>query len=306
MPTCLSSREHTKQQGLEIYFTYQNIWWIKRSVCARAGLPHTRHFSVVLWLSDSCFLSCSLVLTCPVPPPFLSLPSRPAPLPHQRPEPESSTSDWVMSNLHTSLSLCVSFYLPSILNRTSSCQRITPPVCVPVSGLWFPAWLWLWSWPSMPYRSARRRKKRSSTHKLIPKAEGVISETDIKKAESLGSWHKWHLWMKKKKKKRRRKILQLWICCSFAVLLRRTTTVTKHIALKRSLCRRGHESSLLGTTLRLTDTKTWRTEADHVRDFCTFLTGRGGMNNIIKRRHDWQSRNCWREKRNEQEVNGLE
>lgn len=30
-------------------------------------------------------------------------------------------------------------------------------------------------------------KKRSSTHKLIPKAEGVISETDIKKAESLGS-----------------------------------------------------------------------------------------------------------------------
>lgn len=145
---------------------------------------------------------------------------------------KSSTSNRVMSNLYTSLfPPCVSLYLPSILNQETvawakpgACQRITLPVCVPTSGLWFPAWLWLWSWPSMPYRSARRRKKRSSTHKLIPKAEGVISETDIKKAESLGSRPEWHLWKKKKNKKRRKRvenieILQLWICCSFDVLL---------------------------------------------------------------------------------------
>ena len=34
--------------------------------------------------------------------------------------------------------------------------------------------------------------------------------------------------------------------------------------------------------------KTWRTEADHVKDYCTFLKGREGMSNIIKRRQDWQ------------------
>lgn len=79
----------------------------------------------------------------------------------------SSTSVWVMSNLYTSLSLCVFLYLPSILNQVAvawakctTYQGITLPVCVPTSGLCFPAWLWLWSWPSMPYRSARRRKKK--------------------------------------------------------------------------------------------------------------------------------------------------
>lgn len=163
------------------------------------------HFFLLLWLSDSCslFFSSALTLSC-----LTSLLSPPPPLSHQMPEQERSTSVWVMSNLYTSLSLCVSLYLPSIVNQEvaqtnpRACQRITPPVCVPTSGLCFPAWLWLWSWLSMPYRSARRRKKRSSTHKLIPKAEGVISETDIKKAESLGSWHKWHLWKRKNKRRK--------------------------------------------------------------------------------------------------------
>lgn len=219
----------------------------------------TRNFSLLLWLSDSCFLLSS----DPVPS-HLPLVS-PPPFPHQMPERENSRSVWVMSNLYTSLSLCVSLYLPSILNQETvawakpeACQRITLPVCMPTSGLCFPAWLWLWSWPSMPYRSARRRKKRSSTHKLIPKAEGVISETDIKKAESLGSWHKWHLWKRKKNKKRKEvekvKFLQLWICCSFDVLTGWTTTVMKHTSLKRTLVRRGHEGRSLGTTLPLTET----------------------------------------------------
>lgn len=53
---------------------------------------------------------------------------------------------------------------------------------------------------------------------------------------------------------------------------------------------KGHESCCLGTTLPQTETqKTWRTKADHVKDLCTVLTGREGMNNvIIKRRQDWQ------------------
>lgn len=161
-------------------------------------------FALTLWLVFHFFflLSFDPIL------PHLPAVSSPASPPIQMPAQERSMSIWVMSNLYTSLSPCVSLYLPSILNQRTVawakprvCQRITLPVCVPTSGLCFPAWLWLWSWPSMPYRSARRRKKRSSTHKLIPKAEGVISETDIKKAESLGSWHKWYLWERKNKQR---------------------------------------------------------------------------------------------------------
>lgn len=118
-------------------------------------------------------------------------------LPHQMPEHESGARHSVMSNLllvslSLYLSLSVSLYLPSFLNqetraKPTACQRTTLPVCVPASGHWLSAWRWLWSWLSMPYRSARRGEKRSSTHELIPKAEGVIYETDIKKAGSLGS-----------------------------------------------------------------------------------------------------------------------
>lgn len=189
--------------------------------------------ALTFWLLVSLLLGSYPVL--PHLPPVSS-----SPFPHQMPEQKSSARYWVMSNLYTSLSLCVSLYLPSFLNQETvawakprACQRITLPVCVPTSGLWFSAWLWLWSWPSMPYRSARRGKKRSSTHKLIPKAEGVIYETDIKKAESLASWHEWRLWKKKRKKKKKKventEILHLWICCSFDVLLGRTKTVMKHI-----------------------------------------------------------------------------
>lgn len=98
--------------------------------------------------------------------------------PHQMPEQESSTGDWVISNLCASLSLCVSLYLPSYLNWTKlvarakpgACQRITLPVCVPTSGLWFSAWLWLWSWPSMHYRSTRRGKKEVIHPQADPKS----------------------------------------------------------------------------------------------------------------------------------------
>ena len=58
-------------------------------------------------------------------------------------------------------------------------ERIILPISVPASGLCSLAWLWLWSWPSMPCRSARRRRKRSSTPKLIPSTEDVVFETDI-------------------------------------------------------------------------------------------------------------------------------
>lgn len=243
--------------------------------------------------------------------------SSPSSLPHQMPEQERITSVWVMSNLYTSLSLCVFLYLPSILNqemvaRTNprACQRITLPVCVPTSGLCFPAWLWLWSWLSMPYRSARRRKKRSSTHKLIPKAEGVISETDIKKAESLGSWHKWHLW--KRKNKRRKKaenieMLQLWICCSFNVILGQITTVMEHTALRKTLAVRRHEGYSLGMILPLTETQTPGGLKWIMSKNSTLFSpkgGREGMNNIIKRRQDWRKRNCFQGKRDEQEVIG--
>lgn len=114
-----------------------------------------------------------------------------------------------------SLPLCVPLYLPSITNQevvSWTWERITLLVSMPVSGLCFPAWLWLWSWPSMPYRSARRRKKRSSTHKLIPNAEGVIPETDIKKADSLDSWHGWHLRKRKTKGRERWKWLKFYNC----------------------------------------------------------------------------------------------
>lgn len=106
---------------------------------------------------------------------------------------ESSTSSWFTSNLHISLSVSasLSIHLNSSLNQEmvalatmGACQGITLPVCVPVLGLWLSAWCWLWSWLSMPY-SARGEKKRSPTQKLIPKAEGVIYQTDIKKTESL-------------------------------------------------------------------------------------------------------------------------
>ena len=166
----------------------------------------TCHFWLLLRLCDSCFLL--LVLPSPSSRRLFLLPL----IKCQNKKAARATESWLT---FTRLSLPpprVSLYLPSILNQETvawakpgACQRITLPVCVPASGLWFPAWLWLWSWPSMPYRSARRRKKRSSTHKLIPKAEGVISETDIKKAESLGSRPEWHLWQKKKKKKKKRR-----------------------------------------------------------------------------------------------------
>lgn len=88
--------------------------------------------------------------------------------------------------LRLSFSVCV-FYLLSFLNqekvawaRPGVCQKITPSVWAPTPGLWLSAWHRLWSWLSMPYRSARRGEKRSSAHTLIPKAEGVIYQTDIK------------------------------------------------------------------------------------------------------------------------------
>lgn len=152
-------------------------------------------------------------------------------------------------------------------------------------------------------------KKRSSTHKLIPNAEGVVSETDIKKAESLDSWHEWHLWKREKKGRETWKLLKFYNC-EFVVHLMycsgQTATVMEHMALQRTLGRRGHDVHSLGTTLAPDwDAKTWTTAAAHVKDYCTFLTkgGTEGMNNIIKRRQDWQERNCCREKRNEHEVN---
>jgi len=72
----------------------------------------------------------------------------------------------------TCLSLCVSFYLLSILNQEIvawTWEGIILTVSVPTSGLCFPAWLWLWSWPSMPCRSARRRKKEVIHPQAYPK-----------------------------------------------------------------------------------------------------------------------------------------
>lgn len=113
---------------------------------------------------------------------------------------------------------------------------------------------------------------------------------------------------KKQKELENIEVLQVWICCSFDVSLGRTTTVMKHMALKRTLGRRGPWRLFTGNDSPSDwDTKSWRTEAEHFKDFCTFLTkgGREGVNNVIKRRQDWQKRNCCREKRNEREVNGV-
>lgn len=95
-----------------------------------------------------------------------------------------------MSNLCTCVLLCVSFYLPRMLNKAVVAwpgEKLAPSICVPTSWLCFPARLWLWSWFSMSCRSARRKggEKRSCIHKPIPKAEGVISETRMKKVKSL-------------------------------------------------------------------------------------------------------------------------
>lgn len=49
----------------------------------------------------------------------------------------------------------------------------------------------------------------------------------------------------------------------------------EHMALKKTLVVRRHEGHSLGMILPLTETqKTWRTEADHVKEFYTFLTKR--------------------------------
>lgn len=155
---------------------------------------------------------------------------------HQRRRRRGQTGQQALQKLPLSPSQSILNQETVAWAKPGACQRITLPVCVPTSGLCFPAWFWLWSWPSMPYRSARRRKKRSSTHKLIPKAEGVISETDIKKAESLGSWHKWHLWKRKKTKRGKRWKILKFCSCDFVVYLMycfgRTATVMKHMAPK--------------------------------------------------------------------------
>lgn len=175
--------------------------------------------------------------------------------------------------------------------KPGACQRITLPVCLPTSGLWFSAWFWLRSWPSMHYRSARRGKKRGHPPTSWSQTQKVLfMRLILRRPKSLGSRQEWHLWKKNKKKKGEKyrhflimNLLFIWCIVRLDQYCDEARGFKKDPWLERPwkpLSRKNSSSDR--------DTKTWRTKVDHVKDLCTVLSGRNRMNNIIKRRRCWQ------------------
>lgn len=231
---------------------------------------------------------------------------------HEMPKEESSTSSWVTSNLHISLSLSVSLPLLSIhlnsslnqemvaLATPGACQRITLPVCVPVLGLWLSAWCWLWSWLSMPYRSARGEKRGHPPRSRSQKQKVLFTRLILRR---LNHCDMDEIFERRKRKQRNGKNadnLHLWICCLFDVLLGQTMTVTQRL---KKQTNKQKQNAGLDRSMKADVWKWLEPRGPKLIVSDWVLSIREGMNNIIKRGQDWHFSG---EKGNEWKVNRAE